>query len=234
MNFSRLSYYFDRLETTSKRLEMFSILADLFKETTPDEIDQVIYLLKGELLPPFHGVNIGMAEKYILRAIADAGRIDSSELLKTYHQIGDIGKTAEQSIGVRIQSKEQTVSEVYREITALAGMSGEGSVDRKVAALSALLTALTPVEAKFVARFVAGQLRLGVGDATILEALALSKGDRADRVFLDRAYHLTSDLGLVAKIFFESGKEAIMALSVRLGYPIRPALCERLPTMGDH
>ncbi|MDC4226797.1 MAG: hypothetical protein MPW15_21755 [Candidatus Manganitrophus sp.] len=89
-------------------------------------------------------------------------------------------------------------------------------------------SAVSPIEAKYVARFMAGRLRLGAGDATILEALALSKGDRAYRKELDRAYNITSDLGLVAKTLYQAGEEGIRAMSVRMGYPIRPALCERV------
>ncbi|MBI3359422.1 MAG: ATP-dependent DNA ligase [Nitrospirae bacterium] len=232
MKCSRLVSYFERLEITSKRLELFSILADLFKEVTVSEIDKVIYLLQGELLPPFHGINIGMAEKYLLRAIAKSGDIDANDLLKKYRQIGDIGKTAERFCR-GAASLALTVSEVYDAIYQIAVMGGEGSVDQKIDLLSSLFSQLSPVEAKYVARFVAGKLRLGVGDATLLEALALSKGERAFRASLDRAYHLTSDLGRLAKIFYQSGKDGIAAISVRLGFPIRPALCERLSSPDE-
>ncbi len=207
---------------------MFSILADIFKEVEPSEIDKVIYLLQGDLLPPFHGINIGMAEKYLLRAIAKCDNIEADHLAKEYRKIGDIGKTAEHCRGDACVAL--TVSDVYQAIYQLAVMYGEGSVDQKVAHLSDLFSKLSPVEAKYAARFVAGKLRLGVGDATLLEALALSKGDRTLRPLLDRAYHLTSDLGLVAKTFYQSGEEGIAAISVSLGFPIRPALCERLST----
>ena len=231
MKFSTLATCFERLEGTSKRLEMFSILADLFKEVDPSEIDKVIYLLQGELLPAFHGINIGMAEKYLLRAIAKCDHIDADHLLKEYRKIGDIGKTAEQyrgETGEGTARRAPTVSDVYQSIYQVAVMGGEGSVDEKIDHLSVLFSKLSPLESKYAARFVAGKLRLGVGDATLLEALALSKGDRAYRILIDRAYHLTSDLGLVAKTFYQSGEVGIAAISVSLGFPIRPALCERL------
>ena len=170
MKFSQLASYFERLEITSKRLELFSILADIFKEVEVFEIDKVIYLLQGELLPPFHGINIGMAEKYLLRAIAKSGNIDGNDLLKEYRKIGDIGKTAEQYIcGRGTACRALTVLEVYQSIYQLAVMGGEGSVDQKIDLLSSLFSQLSPLEAKYVARFVAGKLRLGIGDATILE-----------------------------------------------------------------
>jgi DNA ligase-1 len=228
MYFSRLVSYFEQLEATSKRLELFAILAELFREADPSEINQIVYLLQGELLPPFHGINIGMSEKYLLRAIASAGQIDAGNLLAQYRLIGDLGKTAEAVIGIKTAERSETVSAVYQLIYQMARMEGEGSVDRKIEATATLLSSATAVEAKYIARFIAGQLRLGAGDATILEALALSHGDRSFREKLDRAYNLTSDLGLLAKTFCESGPEAVLAVSVKPGYPIRPALCERL------
>lgn len=226
MKFLNLVHYFEKLEATSKRLEMFSILSDLFRQATAEEIDKIIYLTQGDLLPPFHGINLGMSEKYLLRALAKVGETDPEIIAKEYRIVGDLGGLAEKVIQGR--GKGLTVVEVYQRVYEIAAMSGEGSVERKIDAVCALFDTASPVEAKYVARFMAGRLRLGAGDATILEALALSKGDRAYRKELDRAYNITSDLGLVAKTLYQAGEEGIRAMSVRMGYPIRPALCERL------
>lgn len=226
MKFSNLVEYFERLEATTKRLEMFTLLAELFQKSDPQEIDKIVYLSRGELLPPFHGINIGMSEKYLLRAIAKAGEVDPADLAKQYRILGDLGRIAEKYIGGR--GKGWSVEAVYNAIYDVAVMGGEGSVDRKINAVCDLFASVSPVEAKYVARFMAGILRLGAGDATVLEALALSKGDRGYRKELDRAYNITSDLGLVAKTLYQSGEEGVRAISVRMGYPIRPALCERL------
>lgn len=231
MKFLNLVQDFEKLEATSKRLEMFSILSDLFQQANTEEIDKIIYLAQGALLPPFHGINIGMSEKYLLRALAKGGDVDPERIAKQYRIVGDLGGLAEKVI--HGEGKGLTVAEVYERIDAIAAMSGEGSVERKIDAVCELIGAVSPVEAKYVARFMAGKLRLGAGDATILEALALSKGDRAYRKELDRAYNITSDLGLVAKTLYQAGEEGIRAMSVRMGYPIRPALCERLSSAEE-
>lgn len=230
MLFSHLVSYFGRLEGTSKRLEMFSILADLLKEAEPSEIDKIVYLLQGDLLPPFHGLNLGMSEKYLLRVISKSTQIDLPTITEAYQRIGDIGKTAEQYAVAHGENRGGglTVEAVYQAAYALAKMSGEGSVDQKIDTLATLFSSLSATEAKYAARFIAGKLRLGVGDATLLEALALSRGDRAYRAALDRAYNRISDMGLLAKTFCQSGLPGVEAIAIRLGYPIRPALCERL------
>lgn len=231
MKFLELVHYFEKLEATAKRLEMFAILAELFQKSSPEEIDKIIYLSQGELLPPFHGINIGMSEKYLLRAVAKAGEIDPVEIATQYRILGDLGRTAEKYI--QVKGRGLTVAEIYQQIYDVATMGGEGSVDRKIDAVCGIFSSVSPVEAKYVARFMAGTLRLGAGDATVLESLALSKGDRAFRKELDRAYNITSDLGLVARTLYRSGEEGVREISVRMGYPIRPALCERLSSAEE-
>jgi DNA ligase-1 len=231
MRFLDLVHYFEKLEATTKRLEMFTILAELFQKSNSEEIDKIIYFSQGELLPPFHGINIGMSEKYLLRAKAKAGEVDPIEIAKQYRILGDLGRMAEKYIAGK--GKGLSVGETYREIYDVAVMGGEGSVDRKIDAVCRIFSSVSPVEAKYVARFMAGTLRLGAGNSTVLEALALSKGDRAYRKELDFAYNNTSDLGLVARTLYESGEEGVRRISVRMGYPIRPALCERLSSAEE-
>jgi DNA ligase-1 len=231
MKFLDLAHYFEKLEATTKRLEMFTILSELFQKSNSEEIDKIIYLSQGELLPPFHGINIGMSEKYLLRAMAKTGEVDPVEIAKQYRILGDLGRTAEKYI--KGKGEGLSVTKVYQQIYDVAVMGGEGSVDRKIDAVCRIFSAVSPVEAKYVSRFMAGTLRLGSGDATVLEALALSKGDRAYRKELDRAYNITSDLGLIARTLYLSGEEGVRNISVRMGYPIRPALCERLSSAEE-
>ncbi|MFQ5579565.1 MAG: ATP-dependent DNA ligase [Nitrospiria bacterium] len=231
MKFSTLVGFFEKLETTRKRLEMFDLLAELFKQADSSEIDKIIYMTQGELLPPFHGINIGMSEKYLLRAISEGAGLDLADISQSFRVLGDLGTVSEKYF--KNEGGGTSVEEVYQKIREIALISGEGSVDQKIHAVATLLGVVAPVEAKYISRFLAGKLRLGAGDATVLEALALSKGDRAYRAFLDRAYHITSDLGLVARTFFQSGEKGVRDISVRLGYPIRPALCERLSSSEE-
>ncbi len=231
MKFLKLVEYFERLEATTKRLEMFDILSELFNESNADDIDKIIYLSQGQLLPPFHGLEMGMSEKYLIRAISDAANTPPKKVEDVFKHTGDLGKTAGEL--VKNKGENLTVRKVYEELTAIAHTSGTGSVEKKIGLLSSLLRGVSPEEAKYIARFVIGRLRLGIGDPTVLEALALAQGDRTLRPELERAYNLCSDLGLVAKTLLEKGMEGVKKFHVRVGYPIRMALCERLPSSEE-
>lgn len=233
MKFSELSGYFERLEATAKRLEMYDILAELFGKAPAGEIAEIIYLSQGNLLPPFKGLEMGMSEKLLIRALSDASGAPTKKVEELFKRTGDLGLTAEELIDESGTAASLSISQVYAELTAIAETSGTGSVERKIGLLASLLRGVSPTEARFVARFVLGRLRLGIGDPTVLEALALSEGERGLRPELERAYNLCSDLGLVAGTLKEKGMEGLRKFKPQVGYPIRMALCERVPQAED-
>src|SRR3989454_7498 len=164
MRFQDLVTVFERLEATTKRLEMFEILAELFRQTTPDEIAPIIYMSQGSLLPAFHGLELGMSEKLLTRALAQAAQRAPEDVLAHFKGTGDLGTTAEALLAGRAGAG-LTVARVYDELLRIARTSGEGSVEKKLRNLADLLSLASPIEAKYIARFVLGRLRLGVGDA---------------------------------------------------------------------
>ncbi len=233
MRFRDLAIFFERLEATSKRLEMFDILAELIRRTAPDDIAPIIYMSQGRLLPAFHGLEMGMSDKLLTRALAEASQTSPEEVLAHFKQSGDLGTTAETLLAGRA-GEGMTVAKVYKEFHGIAKTAGEGSVEKKLCNLTDLLAVSSPIEAKYIARFVMGRLRLGVGDATVLEALALAKlGGREFKPELERAYNLCSDLGRVGEAAGKGGLEAIGRLTVQVGYPIRMSLCERVAEPED-
>jgi DNA ligase-1 len=239
MLFIELAQVFEKLETTTKRLEMFEILSSFFKKVSKTEIDETVYFCQEKLVPSFHGIEFNMAEKMVEKAIAKASgkKIYGIEIL--YKKKGDLGLVAEQVL-VRKQktltsSKKFHISEVYNKLLKIAQVEGIGSVDRKIDMLTGLLTHLTFLEARYVVRFVLGRMRLGIGDPTIMDSLSKAVcGDRMKlRPEIERAYNLCSDLALVASHLFEKGVENLKTFKIRVGAPIRMALAERLPNSKE-
>lgn len=258
MQFSQLSSYFEKLEGTSSRLALIDILSDLFKHSSKDEIDKITYLIQGRIAPFFEATEIGMAEKTVAQAIGLAYGFTKEDILKRYSKLGDMGLVAEQLArgpatpfppatarlvslraervrGVGSPSSRVTprlsVLEVFEILTKIAKTSGEGTVEKRQTLLSELLKKLDSISAKHLVRIPLGNTRLGIGDPTILDGLALAKlGDRSKRKLLEGAYNRTSDLGLIAKTLFNEGLQAVQKLKVQVGKPIRSELCERLPT----
>ncbi|MFQ5456507.1 MAG: ATP-dependent DNA ligase [Nitrospirota bacterium] len=233
MLFRELIRYFERLEVTSKRLEMFDILAELFKRLDNKDIDKVVYLLQGRLRPSFFDIEMGMSEKLILRTIANLSSLSIKEVEKNFRTKGDIGETAEELIEEKGEDTGLSIEEVYNELFKIANISGERGVEKKIDRLKGLLSHVSNEEAKYISRFVSGRLRLGIGDSTILESLSIAKVNRGFKKELERGFNLCSDIGHVARILFERGEEGIKEIEIRVGYPIRMALCERLSSAEE-
>ncbi len=233
MEFSQLAGVFGKLESTSKRLELTDDLAKLFGEADKRDARVLAYLCQGVLLPDFHGVEIGLGDKLTGQAIALVAGKPLKEVEASYRKTGDLGDTA----ALMLEHKQQTslggstisVRKVYDNFYKIATSGGEGSQDTKIKLLGELLSNSSPLEAKVIVRFVTGNLRLGIAEPTILDALSvMSAGDKSLRPDLERAFNLRSDLGLVAELFVNEGIEAVRAIKPQVFFPIRPALAERL------
>ena len=234
MKFSKLSEYYEKLEGTSKRLELIDILSKLFKEAKADEIAEICYLIQGRVAPFFEPIELGMAENMVAVAIGRAFDKTKDEVIRLYRHKGNIGLAAQEYSQKHHHKGELSVSEVFSKLLEIAKFSGEGSVEKKITTLSDLLKSLDPISSKHVVNIPLGTLRLGIGDPTVLDSLSLAKnGDKSLRPVLEDAYNKTSDLGFVAETFFKKGVNGIKNVKLVVGKPVRPALAERLPSADE-
>jgi DNA ligase-1 len=233
MDYIIIADAYEQIEGTAKRLEMTDHLVSLLKKTPKDVISRVIYLTQGKLYPDFVGIEMGVAEKLAIRALMRATGNGENAIQTELQKSGDIGETAEKLLAKHKQStfftKPLTVQRVYETLDKLAKTSGSGAVDTKMVLFSGLLIDASPKEAKWLIRTVTGNLRLGIADMTVLDALAIAYGGgKETREKIERAYNISSDLGRVANVVAEKGIEGIEKFQVSVGEPIRPMLAERL------
>jgi len=238
MEFKELANVLERLSETTKRLEMISILSELFQKTDPEIIDKVVYMIQGKLYPDYLGIEIGMAEKLAAKALSNVTGIDVEEIAQQTSKIGDLGSVAEQLLQKKKQvtlfSEPLTVEKVHSSLDKVARVSGPGAQETKLGILSGLLSESSPLEAKYLIRFVIGTLRLGVADYTILDGLASAfTGGKENRELIEKAYNSSSDLGVVAKVLAKEGVDALRKFSATTGRPIRSMLAERLTTAQE-
>lgn len=232
--FSEAAAVFQEIEKRSGRLEMTDILAGLFRKTGAEEVHKLAYFIQGIIAPPYEGLDLGLGERFAVEAIASASGYTKSEVDAHYKKSGDLGDTAEALLGKKKQTalstSEMDVGYVFDAMRKIGSASGTGSQDQKIKYLAELLNNSSPLEARYIVRFVIGRLRLGVGDPTIIDALSVANaGDKSLREPLERAYNVCADLGYVAKTLYTK-PEAIPAFRVQPFKPLMPALAERLST----
>jgi DNA ligase 1 len=224
------------LEQASGRLMLIDRLAALLEQTPQQLLPTVCYLCQGLVAPEFAAVDLGMAEKLALRAVATATGAETAEVIATLREAGDLGQAAEQLLAETAGDREPTlqVAGVVDTLHQIASAEGPGSQGRKLDLLAGLLALATPLEARYLLRLVTGSLRLGIGTPTILDALAqVYAGSRKDRPVLERAYNICCDLGLVAATLASGGLTAVQELRVRAGNPVRVMLAQRLSEAGE-
>ncbi|MEM3754490.1 MAG: DNA ligase, partial [Candidatus Bathyarchaeia archaeon] len=233
MDYSLITKTYEKIESTTKRLEITDYLVELFNNTQKDIVDKVVYLTQGKLYPDFIGIELGIAERLAIKALSIVSGKKEDEIDQVFKKTGDLGLAAEEILKKKSQltlfKKSLTVELVYDTFDKIAHATGPGSIESKIRLLCSLLNDATPEEAKYIIRMSIGKLRLGVADMTILDALAIAYcGSKEAREDLERAYNLSSDLGHVAKVVALEGLEGVKKFKISLGRPIRPMLAERL------
>jgi DNA ligase 1 len=238
LDFKLVIEAFEQMEQTSSRLALTDYLVALLKKTPSSIIDKVTYLIQGKLYPDYEGIELGLAEKMAIRAIAGSSGMGQSKIEKIYQKTGDLGDAAGEAMKSKSQStlfsEPMTVERVYSTFDKVARTAGSGSQETKLRMISSLLNDATAAEGRYIIKFVMGQLRLGIADYTVLDALALAfTGDKANRQVLENAYNVSSDLGTVVKLLATKGLEAVRSIKITLFKPIRPMLAERIRTAEE-
>lgn len=233
MKFSLIADTLSYMENTTKRLELTQHLVDLFKITPADIIPKVVYLLQGKLRPDHEGVEIGIAEKIAIKSLSKSSGISIKKIEDEYKDTGDFGQVAskilEQKTQTTFLSQNITVERVYDTLYKIAELKGARSQDMKMKYISSLLNDATPTEGGFIAKIITSNLRLGIADYTILDALSVAyTGSKENRPALEHAYNVCSDLGKVSQAVAEKGLEALKDFQVTIFSPIRPMLAERV------
>jgi ATP-dependent DNA ligase len=235
---SKLVDTFEKMEETKSRLLLTDHLVSLLRTTQCEVIDKVIYLIQGKLGPPYEGIELGLAEKMAIRALAQSSGKSVTEILAIYRKKGDLGDTAAEALKTKNQDtlfyQEMTVERVFTTLYKIAKTTGSGSQETKLRLVSRLLNETTSREARYIMKFLMGTLRLGIADFTVLDSLSIAfTHDKSNRSILENVYNVSGDLGMVARELACNGIEAVRSIQITLFKPIRPMLAERASSIEE-
>ncbi|MBI4153079.1 ATP-dependent DNA ligase, partial [Candidatus Woesearchaeota archaeon] len=175
MDYLTLCNVYEQLESTSRRLEKTAILADFLKIISSDELEQVLLLVQGLAYPAWDERTLGFSSSSIIKALSLAAGASEHEVRDAWRETGDLGDCAFRLMGKRKQAtlfeQKLTIRKVFENIRKLAEIEGEHSVDIKVGTVAELLSSATAAEARFIVRTVLDELRIGLGEGTLRDAL---------------------------------------------------------------
>ncbi len=234
MKYQKLVDVYEALAATTKRLEKTAILAEFFKEVDETTLPKVVLMALGTVFPPWSEEEQGLADKLLMKAIADVVGVSVSNVEDAVREQGDIGGAAEKLYKTKSQttffSSPLEIDFVFSNLRKLAKISGDRSTSRKIAIVLELLSSATATEAKYISRTIIEELRIGVGEGTIRDAI--SQAFNIEKSVADRAHMLTNDLGLVAKVAKEEGEEGLKKLNLSPGKPVKPMLAQLSEGIG--
>jgi len=235
MDFESFVRVFSTLDEKSGRLEMTDITAEFLSKLPDDLLPVVCYLLRGEIFPVWRGMELGVAGKLMVKALSSVSGLSEPKIESMVKEKGDIGLVAEEIVVKKSQTtlfKEPlTVKKVYDSLVKAASLEGKGAQDKKLGYIKELLSNATPVESKYLVRLILGELRLGVGDGTLRDAI--SKAFNVDAGLVERAYNFTSDLGEVAKTAKSGGDARLKEVSLKPMRPVRVMLAQKAGSIKD-
>ena len=228
MNVETLSQYFERLEKTSSRIQITTILAELFNKLDEKEIDKAIYMMLGRLAPSYENVIFNLADEMVQRAVAKTYNVDITDVKKRYKEFGDIGSAA--SSFASPTGKRMSVFDLYTKLREISTDQGTGSQDKKIDKLVNILSALDKLSVRYITRIPLGRLRLGFSDKTVIDALSWAEaGDKSKSKMIEASYHVLPDIGLLASKIKKSGIDKLQKeIKPIVGVPVLPMLAQRL------
>ena len=197
MQYQDLVKVYEALESTSSRLEMTDILANLFRSADHKDIKKIVYMTQGGIVPDFYPEKLGLADKLYQRTLVMATGADEAFVRDLWAKEGDPGVVTERIFSTKKQttlfSEPLTLERVYDALIKIARSEGLGSQDLKMKLLADILHDAKPNEAKYIARIVTGRMRLGVASQTVIDSLAVAFGSKNDKSAVERAFNITSD-----------------------------------------
>ncbi|MBT3583155.1 ATP-dependent DNA ligase [Candidatus Woesearchaeota archaeon] len=229
MKYSILVDIYQEIESTTKTLEKTAILAKFLKKISVTELEEIILLLQGRAFPEYDVRDLGLGTQLAIKAISSSSGSNVDKVKQMWKKTGDLGETASQLIGNKKQatlfSKSITTSKVLQNLQKLAELEGAGTVDKKVSLLKELLSSASGNEAKYIIRTCLNDLRVGIGQGTLRDAI--SEAFEVDKTEVQKAYNQIVDFGEVAQLAKEGGDKSLRTAKITIGKPIKAMLYQK-------
>ena len=238
MNYLTLSKLYEELSSTTKRLEKIEILSKFLRYLHEDDRD-ILYLLLGNIYPQYDERKIGISNQIAIKAISKATGTSETNVTKQWKKIGDLGEVAEKLIGSKKQttlhSHILTTQKVLTNLRKLPELEGKGTVSKKLALVTELLTSASAIEAKYLIRTLISDLRIGLQESTIRESLAKAffKEPKSAAPIIQKAIDKSNDLAEVFDVAKKSKIKELEKISLEVGKPIKAMLAQKVATIAD-
>ena len=236
--FMTLAEFLEKVESTRKRLEIVSIAADFLMHLEPQEVEPAVSMVLGRAFPKWSQKTLEVNWKTLSGVLQRVVGVDLSVFREAFGSTGDIGDAVKAVFEKNYMKKQAvllekklTISDVKRLLRVIAETGGSGSRGKKERLISALLSQASPVEAKYLVKILLGEMRTGLSEGLMEQAVA--KAFEAPLTLVKKATMAKGDIGEVAGIAKTKGKEGLREIDFQVFRPVKLMLAQTTKTASD-
>jgi len=236
LTFAEFAEFCSVIEKISSTLELAARIASFIKkiEDDADLYDSVMFLM-GRVYPPWDEREVGVGVGLIYEALKLATGVDRRKIEDWIRETGDLGLAAEKAVSGKKQltlfEEELTLRKLREVFDEMSSLTGEGSQKKKIRMLADLYITASPLEARYLTRLILGEMRLGVGEGIIRDAIA--RAWDIENEVVERAYMISNDFGKVAVVARNEGREGLLEMRVQLHVPVRMMLAQVADSISE-
>jgi DNA ligase-1 len=225
MDFSKAC---EQLEGTSGRLDMIDIISRVLPALSPEELPVFVRFVMGRIFPDWSSKKLGIGPNLLYEAIGYVAGMKKEQVIEKINTTGDAGRAVEELLSIKSQTtffhEDLDLVRVYTELIAIAELEGKKSQREKLLAVRRLLGNAHPLEGRYLARIMLEELRIGVGEGSVREAIA--KAFLVDSALVEHAMSALNDAGEVARLA-RLGPDALREVRITLFHPVRMMLAQQ-------
>ncbi|CAM0956691.1 unnamed protein product [Alopecurus aequalis] len=244
----------DLISNESGRIIITEILSNVFRTiiaTTPEDLLAAVYLSANRIAPPHEGIELGIGDTSIIRALSEAYGRKEEHVKKNLKELGDLGlvaKASRSSQKMMFKPKPLTIARVLDTFRTIAKESGKDSQDKKRNHIKGLLVAASDCEPQYIIRLLQSKMRIGLAEKSVQMALAQAavyseKGSPPKKVqspfeeaakIIKHAYSVLPIYDKIVPTLLEAGVWKLPeTCNFSIGVPVGPMLAKATKSVSE-
>ena len=229
--FRSLAELLEKIESTRKRTEITSLMADFLRSLEPEEVEPAVSLILGRAFPKWSQKTLEVSGAILMENLKRVTNVDWTAFSDAFSQTGDIGSAA-MAVFEKIKVKRQsvlfqeplTIIQVRRSMEAIAEAAGAGSREKKERLMTVLFSQAQPLEVKYLVKVFIGEMRTGLREGLLEQAVA--KAFNVPLAVVQRAGMALGDLGEVAALAKTGGDKSLSQVTFKVFRPVQLMLAQ--------
>jgi len=225
MDFSRCC---EKLEGISGRLEMIDVISKELPGLSEEELPVFVRFVMGRIFADWSSRKLGIGPNLLYEATGAVAGVPKEQVVEKINRTGDVGRAVEELLEVKSQTtffhEDLDLVSVYQSLISIAELEGKKSQKEKLLAVRRLLGNAHPLEGRYLARIMLEELRIGVGEGSVREAIAKAFG--VDSLLVEHAMQALNDMGEVARLA-KVGPDKLRDVHIPLFHPVRMMLAQQ-------